>query len=147
MRGGEREKEGRRLCVGPKEEASHGACSQAEGGGGLPRPIRGSEQQPFATMSMFDEMKHAVHNVFKASVESVTSVSHVSQFRQVIPHTCRHAHVSAALRARCGRAAHDWLIASPQHARRQRYRAWVSSHIRVRCAGTVRAGDCGFRLI
>ena len=91
--------------MGPKEEASHGACSQAEGGGGLPRPIRGSEQQPFATMSMFDEMKHAVHNVFKASVESVTSVSHVSQFRQVIPHTCRHAHVSAALRARCGRAA------------------------------------------
>ena len=31
---------------------------------------------------MFDEMKHAVHNVFKAGVESVTSVSHISQFRQ-----------------------------------------------------------------
>lgn len=31
---------------------------------------------------MFDELKHAAHNVFKASVESVTSVSHVSQFRQ-----------------------------------------------------------------
>eukprot|EP00960_Hanusia_phi_P075934 768486-Hanusia_phi.AAC.2 len=33
-------------------------------------------------MSMFDAMKHAVHSVFKETVESVTSVSHVSQFRE-----------------------------------------------------------------
>ena len=31
---------------------------------------------------MFDAMKHAVHSVFKETVESVTSVSHVSQFRE-----------------------------------------------------------------
>ena len=42
----------------------------------------GAGGYPAASMSMFDEMKHAVHNVYKGAVESVTSVSHVSQFRQ-----------------------------------------------------------------
>eukprot|EP00961_Rhodomonas_salina_P241589 3263642-Rhodomonas_salina.1 len=32
-------------------------------------------------MSVFDSMKHAVHTVFKETVEAVTPVSNVSQFR------------------------------------------------------------------
>ena len=52
-------------------------------------------------MSMFDEMKHAVHNVFKASVESVTSVSHVSQFRQVSSVLCLHHTAAATSYQRC----------------------------------------------
>ena len=38
----------------------------------------GAGGYPAASMSMFDEMKHAVHNVYKGAVESVTSLSHVS---------------------------------------------------------------------
>lgn len=37
--------------------------------------------QHLKTMSVFDSMKHAVHTVFKETVEAVTPVSNVSQFR------------------------------------------------------------------
>jgi hypothetical protein len=33
-------------------------------------------------MSFIDAAKHAVHNVFKETVEAVTTVSNVSQFRE-----------------------------------------------------------------
>ena len=35
-----------------------------------------------AAMSFFDSAKHAVHQVFKETVEAVTTVSNVSQFRE-----------------------------------------------------------------
>ena len=55
---------------------------------------------------MFDEMKHAAHNVFKATVESVTSVSHVSQFRQVMPPPApHHARAAAAGAPPCAGSA------------------------------------------